>query len=277
MADWTRETAWRQGHVLEQGTATHLGLVCEENAGATAVVVVSHDCDIACLPDVEPTIEVVIGRFTEEVQGDFSHGKNVRRLQLTYKRGDQHKTIELRAKDRVALAKSSLVDQAPCDSLILVPNGRKVLQKWLAARYDRSAFPNEFESRLSRQKIPEQVSNILRLKGSSIRGIYFDLGVQSDLETIGADETYELDVYLLYDTDQDPIAAEREAQEAQGKLEKLFKDRFFEDGKGWVDIELVSCNVVSDQEMTVRQAWALRQWRLDHMSLRTEPNQPMTE
>lgn len=277
MADWTRETAWRQGHVLEPSTATSLGLACAEDPDATAVVVVSHDCDIACLADAEPTIEVIIGQIKEGAEaGDFSHGKNVRRLHLKYKADAQYKTIELRLKDRVTLEKSSLTEKNPRTDLVLEPNGRRVLQKWLAARYDRSAFPNEFESRLFQQKIQEQISKILKPKGSSIRGIYFDLGVQSELETLATDENYELDIYLLYDTDKDPTVAEKDAVEVQAKLEKLFKDRFHEVRHGWKGIELVSCNVISDQAMTVRQALALRQWRLDHMSLRSDPNQPMT-
>ena len=277
MVEWTRKTVWRQAHVLEPGTATHLGLVFTDNPETIAIVVVSHDCDIACPPNVEPTIEVIVGQLKEEAEGDFSHGKNVRRLHLKYQAGANYKTIELRAKDRVVLDKLSFIDQAPRTDLVIAPTGKKILQKWLAARYDRSAFPSEFESRLSQPKIPEQISKILKPKGASIRGIYFDLGAQSDLETVGSDENYELNIYLLYDTDDDPNRAENAALEVRVKLEKLFKDQFYEDNKGWKGVELVSCNVISDQAMTVRQALALRQWRLDHMSLRSEPNQPMTE
>lgn len=277
MTSWTRDEPWRQGHILSPGFATAQGLICPEEPGATATVVISHDCDIASLADLEPTIDVIVGQFKAAIQGDFAHGKNVRKLHLPYGSDTDFKIVELRSIRRMTIAKELLVGQVPLTNFTLSTGSRRVLQKWLGARYDRSAFPTEFELRLERHRLPEQISKILKQKGQSIRGIYFDLGDQADTELMPLSEPYELEIYLLYTTEPDADAAERDATEIQTKLRSVFKARCFEKTVSWDGIELVDCYVISDQAMTVHLASKLRQWRMDHMSLRTDPNQPMAE
>ena len=62
---WTRETTWRQGHVLRADTAAAFRLSHPADAAATCVVVIGHDCDIANdALDAEPDVEAIVGRIT---------------------------------------------------------------------------------------------------------------------------------------------------------------------------------------------------------------------
>ncbi len=62
MAEWTRDTPWRQGHLLGADAISALGLSHPFVPENTAVVVATHDCDLAQVPKGEPCVEVILGR-----------------------------------------------------------------------------------------------------------------------------------------------------------------------------------------------------------------------
>ena len=81
MADWDRRTPWRQGHVLTAETVAALGLVSDQDPVDPLVVVVSHDCDLAQDPTVEPAVEVIIGCRVDKADPEFDAKCNTRRHQ----------------------------------------------------------------------------------------------------------------------------------------------------------------------------------------------------
>src|SRR5271166_411944 len=86
-----------------------------------------------------------------------------------------------------------------------------ILQRWLAARYRRSAFPDEFDRRLERTGVRDRLSKILKSAGTLVAAIYFDVDQGEEISRTGPDDPYTLAIYLLFSTDADPQAAEREA------------------------------------------------------------------
>ena len=54
MAQWNRDTPWRQGHLLGEDAMDALGLHHAAEAGQTLVIVASHDCDLAQASEGEP-------------------------------------------------------------------------------------------------------------------------------------------------------------------------------------------------------------------------------
>ena len=78
---WTRETPWRQGHVLPQEAVEALGFAHTNLPEATCVIVISHDCDIANDDlSAEPDVEVIIGCLPTTTNGNFSWEKTPRTL-----------------------------------------------------------------------------------------------------------------------------------------------------------------------------------------------------
>jgi integrase/recombinase XerD len=55
--------------------------------GIDVAVVISHDCDLAQLPDAEPMVEVILGKRIDRLDGNYSYAKNTRRLHLSFTRG----------------------------------------------------------------------------------------------------------------------------------------------------------------------------------------------
>src|SRR5690348_10102169 len=100
---------WQQGHVLPSGLAEQLDLRHPTSPSQTAVMVVSHDCDIVQSKDVEPFVEVVVGRFVEDSNGNFTHAKNSRRLHLQL----QGAFVELVASDKQLISKDVLLLHPP--------------------------------------------------------------------------------------------------------------------------------------------------------------------
>jgi hypothetical protein len=168
MVAWDRRTPWRQGHALKNETAVTLGLVREDEASSAVAIVVSHDCDLTQSPEVEPSIEIIVGRRVAAADGNFSHAKNPRRLHLPCRENGATIYLDLRARDKRGIPKDDLAAYSPNPNITLTPENRSVRQRWLAARYRRAAFPEEFERRLSETGLDKRIARILEPLGTHL-------------------------------------------------------------------------------------------------------------
>ncbi|MFZ0295496.1 MAG: hypothetical protein WAL52_17940 [Candidatus Sulfotelmatobacter sp.] len=275
MAEWSRTTPWRQGHLLSDEALSALNVKSVQSPERTVVVVISHDCDIAATPAKEPKVEVISGRLIDKPSGDFVHAKNARTLHLRFVRDDKEQWVELSAAEKLAIAKADLADFAPRSDLGLDQVGRSTLQRWLAARYRRSAFPEAFEKRLKENGFQDKLVGILKPYGEHILAIFFDVDDGKEEMRLDPADTYALTMYLLYTTELDPGKAQTAAQEAREKVETAFRQKFFEPTRRWSHIELCECAAISDEVLTYRQSTLFKEWRLEYLSLREDPPQPM--
>jgi hypothetical protein len=272
MATWGRDTPWRQGHVLPNEAAKAAGILMESLIDAFAIVA-SHDCDLAQDANIEPMVEVIVGCRVVP-NGNFTYAKNARRLHLTFSGGTEHLTVNLEAGHKRQITKDQLSAFEPVDTIKLTPRERNILQRWLAARYRRSAFPDEFDRRLEHTGIRDHLSKILKQTGDLIAAIYFDVDQGKEVKRTRSDDPYTLAIYLLFSTETDPDGAEQAAERAKHAIRKVFRDKCLsKKTETWHDIELVECEAISDQAMTVQQAESLKRWSADYVSLRVEPSQ----
>ena len=278
MVQWRRDSPWRQGHVLEPDTVIALGLDTSLSPGERVFVVVSHDCDLAQPPDIEPKCEIMMGDIVGTENGNFSWAKNPRRLHLPFTAGKNKIIVDLTAQDKCLIDKIVLANHMPASSMCLTPEELRILQSWLAARYQRAAFPDEFEQRLKngRARVHEKLSKILAKTGEHIVTIFFDVDRGKELDRDGADDPYELSIYLLYNVGKDPNIARDVTSDAARDIETIFREAFFIDAE-WQNIELLDVSSISEEEMTVRQSRQLKRWNTDHLSLREKPQHPMLD
>jgi hypothetical protein len=275
MAEWDRNTPWRQGHLLTGDAAKTLGLIHSRLPEGTAVVVVSHDCDLAQMPAVEASVEVVVGCFLDKTDGNLTYAKNARRLHLPFTKGSTKAHVELSATAKKFVTKAHLADCQPNDAIRLTPDEQSILQRWLAARYRRAAFPDEFDRRLEERGLRERLANILKSQGVHIAAIFFDVDEGEECKREAPDDTYSLTIYLLCSTRVDPEAAAKGAQAAKAAIEDSFRAKCCPDGEIWKFIELRECHVISDEAMSIAMSDRLKRWHADYISLRAEPQQPM--
>lgn len=280
MADSGRQFSWRQGDLLTGEAAVALGCCAQEDADATFVVLISHDCDLAAEIEKEPISELIVGRRIDKMGGD-SYGKTARRLHIEYQTQDGPVILELMATAKQPIEKQKLFEFSPRNDIQMDGRGIGILQRWLAARYHRAAFPEAFEDRLRAAVIPgkrtflKKIELILSDGGEHIRGLLFDLDEGKDIERKTPDDVYQLGINVLYDSTKDEPTAAGVAEAAAHALEELFRTAFYSEQAGWQNICLQYCDPISDSGITVAQREMLKQWRLEHMSLQEDPPQPM--
>ena len=268
-------TEWRQGHVLADEAVAEFELVSSAGADNTVVVVVSHDCDITADAAREPMVEVVIGHRIDRLGAD-ANAKTARRLHLPFLRGETEVPVEFQIATKTALKKDAVLATKPRADMTLSAKGRVTLQHWLAARYYRAAFPEEFEARLQAKpgKLNEKIVKAMDEAGQHVLAVYFDLDKGEEHERNGPDDVYELRITLLYDSEKDEESAHAAAQKAADAIENAFEAALCSNDK-WRDINLMSCDTASDNALSVAASRMLKQWPLNHMSLKEDPPQVM--
>jgi hypothetical protein len=275
MARRQQGTLWSQGSFIELHDAVKLGLIQENDSNKIAIVI-SHSCDLARPPETEPNVEIIVGSLISALDGNCTYSKNPRKLHLTATSSTGDVYFELLATDKKAVSKQNLMAIQPCGSRELPPKELRTLQRWLAARYYRAAFPDEFNERLKEAGLDSKLVKILKPLGNHIVAILFDVDAGNNIERSSPQDIYTLAIYLLYSTETDPQAAELAAQDAADSISKAFRDKLFDSDEGvWNVIELTYCEAVADQAMPYAMAQSLAKWNMDHLSLRTEPAQPI--
>jgi hypothetical protein len=277
---WTRATPWRQGAVLTSEAVAALQLSRKDGKNSVAVVI-SHDCDCAQLPTGEPATEIILGRRIDAVNGTYAFGKNTRRLHLPFSAGSQTRIIELEFADRVFVPKevadaASLSDFSPDETIRLAAPERHILKRWLAARYNRSAFPDEFDRRLNDERVAEGLAKAFKETGEHIPAVFFDVDRGEELTRDGPDDLYGLFILIVFSTAVDAQKAEAAAQQARQRIIELFERRC-QKNNVWKWIELEGIEVISDEALTFAQSQRLTAWNADYVSLRADPQQPIVK
>lgn len=236
-------------------------------------VVISHDCDLAHAPAAEAGVEFIIGRrVIGNIDGNFSHGKTARRLHLTLSGGKEKLSVELAAAEKHTISKVTLASFEPVAAFVPTAGELIILQRWLASRYLRSAFPDEFNRRINELRLDKKINTIMKPSSSWISAILFDIYDQDNIKRSGRDDPYTLNVYFLYNTDNDPHKADKIASDAAKAITKVFADTCFSNTSGcWENFELVECEAISDQAMSVHDIQRLKKWSSDHVSLKSDP------
>ena len=276
MAEWNRDTPWRQGHLLGNDAIEALGLHHAVAPDQTLVIVASHDCDLVQATEGEPVVEVVVGRLVTDTDGNCTHAKNARKLHVEFA-GAAAFWGEFEATAKLSIEKRALNNFVPRPEAHLSPEDHAIFQMWLASRYRRSAFPDEFERRLTSKefKLHEKIAKAVKPHGELIAGVFFDVDEGAEVARGGPDDIYTLDITILHSAVPDFDAAETAADTAAKAIEKAFKDKLFNPTKTWQHIELRSCDPVSESVLTYQQFKQLKRWRLEHISLAAEPQQPV--
>lgn len=271
-----RYTLWRQGSVIRENDAFNLGLIDQVGSGKCAVVI-SHDCD---LPHKnEPFVEVIVGEVVPSGKPDkqLVSARNPRRIHIKYEALDGSMLIvNLIQSDKKLINKERFSSEfLPDDNFSLRSEEKLALKQWLAGRYGRPAYPNEFENRLGKtvkkDSFEKYLATLIEPKSTFLLGVFFDLGEERD-EELPKDEPYNLKVSLVYDSLEGGQQARIDAEEAAMLVKQAFYENFGkpEDAK---EIALEDCTAVADIRMSLADLRKVDQWRLEYVSLRSDPPQ----
>jgi len=266
---WSRTIGWRQGHILPEEAAAALELA----TGADALVmVVSHDCDLANanLAD-EPSVEVIAGRRLPSSDPNLANLKSARTLHLTITCEGRTQCIELTATGKQLVPKSALAAWRPDPRYHLDEGNFFTLRRWLAARYDRAAFPDQFERRMFHETdLAERINKVAKKEDVNrvVSGIYFEVSPREELDPA---VPYDLTVVLVYTPGMDPLKNGDIAEEAGKAIDAHFRKRCLPDEASgtWKHIRLKEVIAYSEEGISVARMKRLQRWHLDHLSMRS--------
>jgi len=181
---------------------------------------------------------------------------------------------EFNATDKFQIPKEKFAGQHPSGEFAIAPKELEILRRWLAARYRRHAFSDAFEQRF--QKVEGKFREILKQSSTHLRAILFDVDEAVNTDSAETVAPYALDIYLIYTSEGAPGESLKVAQSTKARIEKAFESKYRHSGE-WNEIELRSCEVLSDNALTYFQYLQLVEWRSEGLSLRSDPAGPMTE
>jgi len=272
MPERSSEIPWRQGHAVPTDALEALGLSGKDGADDLLVIVVSHDCDLVADADAEPDCEVIIGHEIDTADGSLTFAKSSRKLHLTFSAGSHEIVGEFEATKKINLPKLRLFACAPSETARLNPDELLILRNWLADRYFRSAFADEFVARMKIGKLGEKFRRIVKRTRQHIYAVLVDIDQGEETQRVDPEDTYSLSIYLLYDLEGDRAAAEREATRAAAYITELFQRVCLKDGQ-WTNIELRECIAQSTADISYRDFLKLKEWKFDDISLAADPQE----
>ncbi|WP_445620645.1 hypothetical protein ACUN8C_01670 [Kushneria sp. Sum13] len=268
------DTGFRQGDLaIYEGSLT---TISGENLADQKIVIISHDCDIARNLETEPLLEIILANVITKEDPQLCHARNSRRLHLKYT-GSSNDDIwlELTQHKKTYICKESFSSEGILQtdkSYYLPANEKRILKQWLASRYGRPAFPNEFERRLASHKnFERKLRKAIDQAGDCISGIFMTLDDASDVE-LQEGEAYPLRIIIVYDTFNYVMdESEETASQLSERIKSLFKDNFERDGKA-EEIDLEECDIIAHTQFSFAQMKEYSQWRVEHLSLTEDGN-----
>jgi hypothetical protein len=158
------QKGWRQGSIYLGSDITD---TIPYNDSDVLGVLLSHDCDIV-QPDIEkePNVEFLIAFPVSQLDGNYIRGKNSRCYHFQL----HNISYEIKAIERISVSRQQLMTWTPHPTLKLPVEEIRAIAHWFAQRYERPAFPNNFNQRFSRSK--RIIEQILKNFGHIISGIY---------------------------------------------------------------------------------------------------------
>jgi hypothetical protein len=262
---WDRSTSWRQGSVIDRDTLIAIGAVPADAPGDCVGVVINHDCDLA-LDDitVEPLVEFIVGSDQPRPNGNFSWAKSTRTLQVEIKKAGEPAIIQLGANNKQAVSKERLAPFEPDGRYTLESRQLAALREWLAARYNRTAFPDEFNRRLDASGAPEKLKKLLATSTDLISFIYFDLKGR-ERDELPAEVPYDLAVVLVHFPGEEPSEVSDKADELADRIDTALNAKLVDPKCG---IAFKGCMTVSEDDIRLGEAQTLMRWRLDFITLK---------
>ena len=254
-----KDKGWRQGSVLSATLLGDLiadGLIPGSFSHLDIAIVISHDCDVTHVSLAsEPTVEVLIGQRVDAAHPDFIESKSPRKYHLKIGNDDTAATLEFLAHQRFAFSRQRLAIYQPESSLALSQDEISRIALWVARRYTRAAFPDEFNKRT--RAVTQKVRGRLKKNISLFSGIYLFL----QDEELEAEKSYNVDVCgVMFKEKFEQETLRTKAQGLIGGVEAALN--------GCEGVDVGESEVRPDDEFSLNDVRFWKRWDFDELSFR---------
>ena len=258
---------WLQGSVLRDDDLRSLSERYSFKMHRVADViglVVSQSCDLTYdWLEGEPCAELLLGLKAEtedaiKKRGNCTGGKHPRCLHMPIQYGGSEVWFEFVPWNRFAVDRTAFLDITPDHERNCFSVDLDVVTNWLAQRYIRAAFPDDFNdlleaARKKQKKLHERLS-------PDVSGLYAQISPDRDLRT---GERYSVNLLALVpDSHETQRVSVHETVEKLAALMRL------------VDMEVLSA-VALESEISYATVRSYRRFPLEQLSLRSDPLDPM--
>jgi hypothetical protein len=218
--DKLKRIGWRQGNFVPS-EKHQLFDDCFKSISLPAgyrLLACSQACDIINPTDEEEFVEVLIC-YPPSFKGDCHNGRHPRKLQFEAKSDTEIATFEVKQSWKVQVCRDIFLRCKPDDGLSLSKKTVSIIADWLAARYNRPAFPNVFEELLKKSESNQRkkIKNISK----KITGLY--IALQPDGETDDG-EKYCVSLLATYPSKEEKNSKSKEMVEPIHALVDLMKN-----------------------------------------------------
>lgn len=212
--------------------------------------VVSHPCDVVSTSlDRDPFVELIPTGLAGTADGNLTFGKNSRRLHLRH----DESILELAADAKFKIDRAALIGLNPVGALD--EPERRLLASWLASRYARPVFADEFNLRM--ESATKNIAKIVKAAGAHMSGIY----VGTTLDELDAGTPYSVTVVVTMLTDDFADSGTfATVSQACDQLDVAIRQS---DG-----IDLLSLELVSEDEVSLDSLRRYARWDYDDLSFR---------
>jgi hypothetical protein len=206
---------WQQGSLA---LPSNFGI--EIGTSECVLIAVTQTCDLAQESlDKEPEVEFVLAQIVAKKVSHFENLKNPRILQVSH----DAKIYEISLKKRYFFAREKLRDIVPFACLNI--NSLRTLQDFMARRYRRPAYADEFNKRWQRTKMEKEISKQLTELSDLLKMLLVssDITIEKPhwIQEKPEENTYQVDfIGILY---EEKTESERKADEILQILVENFK------------------------------------------------------
>jgi len=221
------------------------------------LLVITQTCDLINPSfEKEPVFEVLLlKRRLSQADRRCKDGQNPREIHMDIEYEECAGLYVAKPFERFFIDRTTIKSLTPM--YFLSDAQRVTVVDWLAKRYKRIAFPDEFDSRWKPRK--EKIKKIMHNELAMVKGVYLKIIPFKELST---EEEYKLEVILLMEsTDFDNCELYEKCKRNGQKLEDEFNNC---DGIG-----LQSIGPVSIAEISVEEFQDLVLWDYSYISYRT--------
>ncbi len=268
-----RASGWRQGRFVGREDirtllARSIDQVLPRGKTPFRLVVVTQDCDLVQNADIEPFVELIPCMEITKAEPLYENGRNPRLLHIpSIRPPEPDQWLEISIHDRFRVRKEALADLSVDQSTRLKDHDVRLLSRWIAKRYTRTAFPDEFNLRL--KTVDGQLERLFKSQpGQTVTGIFLDVADEEHPQ----DKPYAIAVR---------ITAKTAAWNDEGLCTALqsFEERFSSilDGCEGIVIAEDDIHTLPEEDLTLADLRRFRRLDKDYRSLpeRDDTEQPI--
>jgi hypothetical protein len=191
------DATWRQGSIIGRDLiqrATDALPVSRPIPEDSLFILISQDCDIVHKRyDVEPFVEFLVATRIEATGKNkgLQWGKHPRRFQFSITQRGSESLLEIDINDRYRAPRQILLSGLPEQRLDATLT--EAIGRWVAKRYTRAAFPDEFNRRTDAAR--DSLADLFKKQGDLILSIHIRIEPE-DTELPDA-EDYRISLYVI--------------------------------------------------------------------------------